>query len=312
MTFRNFANFEKRRKIYHFMRFLSRLFIIIILSFALSSMGIHRIDYRQAMNKNVCKDFKNDVLAYFIFIDSKTTSPWTEFDIRSTLDSINVAVTWLNQQANKNNISLKVRANYFVGKPYSTIKRDLPQGSVKNTLKESGLKKGYKDLNLWADFIAKKVGSTFEVLGKDGIPEIKNPKNKERLIAYLRDNNNLESVALIFMVNNYYRDDISTVVNTFVTDDVEFAIVSYKYPSEIAHNILTLYGAAPMYKSALRKNDNKIKQLLQDFPNDLMQDPYGKNIKNLSIGKYTKFLIGWSETLDTRYETLLTDGIVNF
>jgi hypothetical protein len=294
------------------MRFLKRLLILAVVSVLLSSLGIHRIDYRQGMNRNVCKDLKNDVLAYFIFIDTKATSPWTEYDIRSTLDSINVAVTWLNQQAAKNNIQLKVRANYFVGKPYSTIKRDLPQGSVRLTLTSSGLKKGYKDLNLWADYIAKKVGSTFEIQEKDGIPEIKNPKNKERLIAYLRDANSLESVALIFMVNNYFREDISSVINTFKTDDVEFAIVSYKYPSEIAHNILTLYGAAPMYESVFRKNDKKIKQLSQDFPNDIMQDPYGKDIKNLSIGKYTKYLIGWSETIDSRYEPLFTDGIVNY
>jgi hypothetical protein len=294
------------------MKHFAKIVIVALAPFLLSSMGIHRIDYRLGMNKNVCKELTNNILAYFIFIDSKTTSPWTEYDIRSTLDSINVAVTWLNQQAVKNNVELKVRANYYVGKPYSTVKRDLPQGSVKNTLTSSGLKRGYKDLNLWADAIAKKVGSTFEIQDKDGIPEIKNPKNKERLIAYLRDVNSLESVALIFMVNNYYRSDISAVINTFKTDDVEFAIVSYKYPSEIAHNILSLYGAAPMFESALRKNDKKIKQLSQEFPNDIMQDPYGKEITSLTIGKYTKYLIGWSKTIDTRYESLLTDGIVNY
>jgi hypothetical protein len=273
-------------------------------------MGIHRIDYREGKNKNVCKELKNDVLAYFIFVDSKTTSPWTEFDIRSTLDSINVAVNWINQQAAKNNMPLKVRANYYVGKPYSTIKRDLPQGSVEKTLTSSGLKRGYRDLNLWADAIAKKVGSTFDIQDKDGIPEIKNPKNKERIVAYLRDFNNLESVALIFMVNNYFRDDISVVVNSFNTDDVEFAIVSYKYPSEIAHNILTLYGAAPMYNSVLRKNEKKSKQMMQLFPNEIMQDPYGKDIKTLSIGDYTKYLIGWSDNINSRFHEFLTDNIV--
>lgn len=294
------------------MRIYFNVIFFLIAAFLLSSMGIQRIDYRHSVKKNVCKDFKNDVLAYFIFVDSKETSPWTEYDIRSTLDSINIAVNWFNQQAGKNNVPLKLKTNYYIGKPYSTVKRNLSQGTVEKTLKSSGLKNGFKDLNLWADAIAKKVGSTFNIPDKDGIPEIKNPRNKERLVAYLRDESSLESVALIFMVNNYYRDDISIAVNTYNTDDVEFAIVSYKYPAEIAHNILSLFGAAPMYKSTFRKSEKKIKTLSQNFPNDIMQDPYGKNIYSLTIGEYTKYLIGWSDHLNNKYDPLLTDGIINY
>jgi hypothetical protein len=264
------------------------------------------------MYKNVCKDLKNEVLAYFVFIDTKTTAPWTEFDIKSTLDSINVSINWLNQQAIKNNVKLQIRANYYIGKPYATVKRDLPQGSVEKSLNNSSLKQGFKDINLWADAIAKKVGSTFNIPEKDGIPEVKNPKNKERLIAYLRDENNVESVALILMVNNYYRDDISVPVNIYKTDDVEFAIVSYKYPSEIAHNLLILYGAAPMYKCVYRRNEKKIFQAQQAFPKDIMLEPYAKRINDLNIGPLDRYLIGWTDRLDDKYKNLLTDGIVNF
>jgi hypothetical protein len=114
------------------------------------------------------------------------------------------------------------------------------------------------------------------------------------------------------MVNNYYRDDISVAVNTFSSNDVEFAIVSYKYPAEIAHNIMALYGAAPMYRSTYRKNEKKIKYLESEFPNDIMQDPYAKKIQSLNIGSYTSYLIGWSNQLNPKYDNLLTDGIVNF
>jgi hypothetical protein len=275
-------------------------------------MGIHRIDYREAKNKNVCKDLRNDILAYFIFVDTKETSPWTEFDIRSTLDSVNVAVNWLNKQAIENKIKLRIRANYHIGKPYATIKRNLTFGSVQKTLTDQSVKGGLKELNIWADNIAKKVGSTLNIPDKDGIPEIKNPKNKERLIAYLRDENNVESVALIFMVNNYYRDDVSVPVNIFNTNDIEFAIVSYKYPAEIAHNILALYGAAPMNKSVYRNNDKKIKQLEQLFPTEIMHDPYAKGIQNLVISPYTRYLIGWTDKYDKQYEKLFTDGIVSY
>jgi hypothetical protein len=289
-----------------------RILLSVTVIFLLSSLGFHKIDYRSGMYKNVCKDFKNDALAYFIFVDSRETSPWTEFDIHSTLDSVNMAIAWLNKQAEKNNITLRIRANYYIGKPYTTVKRNLPQGTVEKTLSASGLKKGFKELNLWADAIAKKVGSSFNITDKDGIPEIKNPKNKERLVAFLRDDNKVESVALIFMVNNYYRDDISVPVNIYNTDDVEFAIVSYKYPAEIAHNILALYGASALYKSTYRKKEGKINIAQKEFPDEIMLDPYAKNINNLKISEFTQYLIGWKENLDQGYQDLLTDARVNF
>ena len=140
----------------------------------------------------------------------------------------------------------------------------------------------------------------------------KNPKNKERLIAHLRDEYNVESVALLFLVSNYYKEDISIAINTLDTQDVEFAIVSYKYPSEIAHNILHLYGAADLYKTPFRRNDKKIKEALQLFPEDIMQDPDANDIWSLEIGEFTKYLIGWTDDLDSEFHFLLTDKIVNF
>ncbi len=294
------------------MKLFFRFLIFFVVSVLLSSFGIQRVDFRHGIKKNVCKDLRNEALAYFVFVDSKETSPWTEFDIRSTLDSINIAVNWINQQALKNKINLKLRANYYIGKPFATVKRNLTQGTIENTINSLGTKKAFKDLNIWADGIAKKVGSTLNIPEKDGIPEIKSPNNKERLIAFLRDQNNVESVALIFMINNYYRDDISLAINTFSKNDVEFAIVSYKYPAEIAHNILRLYGASPLFKSVYRKNDKKIKMAEQELPNEIMLDPYAKNINQLSISPFTKYLIGWNDQLDSKYEPLLTDGILNF
>ncbi len=120
---------------------------------------------------------------------------------------------------------------------------------MSKTFDKLGLRKGLEELNTWGDNIAKRVGSTYVMPEKDGIPEIKNPRNKERLVAFLRDDHAVESVALLYLLNNYFRIDISVQVNTFDTNDVEFAIVSYKYPSEIAHNFLHLFGAADLYKT---------------------------------------------------------------
>jgi hypothetical protein len=51
-----------------------------------------RMDYREARYKNVCKDLRGDALLYFVFIDSKYTAPWTEYDIQSTIDSVRAAI----------------------------------------------------------------------------------------------------------------------------------------------------------------------------------------------------------------------------
>ena len=250
-----------------------------------------RIDYRRGIQNNVCKNLKDDVLVYFIFVDSKETSPWTEFDIRSTIDSISVAIRWLEFQARKNSVSLNIITDYYIGEEYTTIKKALPMGNVIKSISEPNLKKGLAALNLWADNIARKAGTSFNIMEKDGIPEIKNPKNKERLVAYLRDTKQVESVALLYMVNNYFRNDISISVNTMNTHDVEFAIVSYKYPSIIAQNILHLFGAADLYKTQYRRDEKKIAVAGEYFPDDIMQDVYAKSLNKLKVGKFTQYLI---------------------
>jgi hypothetical protein len=184
----------------------------------------------------------------------------------------------------------------------------LPEESVEKTANTPNLKTGLENINKWADGIAKKVGETFNIGEKDGIPEIKKPKNKERLIAYLRDEYKVESVALLFMVNNYYKTDISFHANTFNTDDVEFSIVSYKFPTVISHSILNLFGASDLYSTPYRRNDKNIKFAEQEFPKDIMLDPYAKNIKNSEIGDFTKYLIGWTDKIDPKYEELFFDG----
>lgn len=288
------------------------LLLLVVLIFLPSSFSLSRLDYRDAMHKNVCKDLKGDVLLYYIFVDNKETLPWTEFDIQSTIDSINIAVKWLQQQAKDNGMELKIKSDYYIGNDYTTIARNLPQGSVIKTLNELGLKKGSEAINQWADQIARKAGASLKLTDKDGIPEIKNPRNKERLIAYLRDEYHVESVALLLFLNNYFRTDISLQVNTFTTKDVEFAVVSYKYPAEIAHNFLHLFGAADLYKTPYRRNEKKIKLAEKAFPHEIMDDPYAKNIWDLHISDYTKYLIGWKKDLDPQYHDLLTDKVIPY
>lgn len=294
------------------MRRINLLVLVALISVVFSSSLPVRLDYRAAMFNNVCKDLKNDVLLYFIFIDSRDTSPWTEFDIVSTIDSLGVAVKWLHKEAEKNGVNLKIKTDYYIGNEYATINRSLPKGTVKASLTDPNLQKGIIALNKWADYVAKTAGGSFYIVNKDGIPQQQNPRDTERLIAFLRDEYTVESVALLFMVNNYYRNDISISLNTMTEDDVEFSIVSYKYPSEIAHNFLHLYGAADLYETPFRRSDKKIRKAMELFPNEIMQDPYAKDIKNLEISDYTKYLIGWSDEYDQSFEDLYTDKIIRY
>lgn len=294
------------------MKIISTLILLILFMILPSGYSIERMDYRKARYTNVCKDLKGEALLYFIFVDSRETAPWTEYDIQSTIDSVRVAINWLHIQARKNDIALNIIADFYIGKEYTTITKNLPSGSIFNSITQPNMKKGEALLNKWADGIAKTAGGSFPVYDKEGIPEINNPRNKERLVAYLRDANHVESVALLLMLNNYYKSDISIQMNTMDTDDVEFAVVSYKYPAEIAHNFLHLYGAADMYPTIYRKNEKKIRFLQNEFPKEIMLDPYGKNIWDLEISEYTKYLIGWSDRIAHRYEPYLTDKILNF
>lgn len=276
------------------------------------SSSFRKIDYTKGMHNNICKDLRENVLVYCIFVDTKTTSPWTEFDIQSTIDSMEVAVQWIEEKARDKKIPLNIISDYYIGTEYTTVYKNLPMPTLQESVETPNLKKGLAELNKWADNIARTVGADIDMVQKDGIPEIKNPRNKERLAAHLRDDKQVESVAIIYLVNNYYKSDISLAVNHLGTEDIEFAIVSYKYPSVIAQNILNLFGASDFYKSTYRKNEKKIKLCDEYFSNDIMQDVFAKNISTLEIGPLTEYLIGWEIDLDQKYKLLLTDSFVNF
>jgi len=268
-----------------------------------------RKDFSEARKNNVCKVLKDDVLLYFVFIDTRTTHPWTEFDILTTIDSIHVAKRWIEEKAAKAGVTLNIKTDYYIGNEYTTINRNLPKKDLKESISDPNYSKGIYSLNRWADYVAKTVGESLYIENKDGIPATSKPKNKERLIAQLRDDYAVESVALMFFVNNYFRNDISIALNTMETADVEFSIVSYKYPAEISKYFLKLFGGVDLNKSHERRSNRKVKIAREFFPNDIMQDVNAKNLTNLDIGSFTAYMIGWSNELESKYDPLLTDGI---
>jgi hypothetical protein len=286
--------------------------ILFALLFLFASLSGPTIDFRAGRHNNVCKELHNDVLLYFVFVDTRSTCPWTEFDILTTIDSILVAARWLEQQAAENDIPLRIKTDYYIGDQYTTIQKNLPRSSLKETLSELGLMQGMSALSQWGDYISKIVGESLYIKEKDGIPLQKRPGTKERLIAFLRDEYQVESVALLMLVNNYFRSDISLSINTLNNSDVEFSVASYKYPSEIAHSFLQLYGAADLHESHFRRSRQNIRLATEAFPEDIMTDVYAKSIHGLEIGEFTRYMIGWTEELDRRYEPLLTERITLF
>lgn len=285
------------------------LFIILVTGMSASTPALNFMEGRY---NNVCKDLANDVLLYFAFIDTRTTSPWTEYDILSTIDSIQVAVRWLEREAEVQGIPLKIKTDYYIGDEYTTIQRNLPRKSVKEVLEDMNLEDGMRSLSRWGDYLAKIIGESLYLREKEGLPSQKPPANKERLIAYLRDEYQVESVALMMFVNNYYRSDISVALNTLHDEDVEFSIVSYKYPSEIAHSLLHLYGAADLDASPFRRSRRNIQLARREFPDDIMSNVYARSLDDLEIGEYTRFMIGWSAELDRRYEPLMNERFTLF
>lgn len=126
-------------------------------------------------------------------------------------------------------------------------------------------------------------------------------RDRERLIARLRDIHQTDNIALMYFVNNYYKDEVSFALNTGSDKNVEFSVVSFKDPSVIAHEFLHLFGATDMYVSPLDKKRKQIKfrqHFQQLYPNEIMTNTQ-RNIDGLIISDFTKYLIGWDKELSS-------------
>lgn len=294
------------------MRRLLTYLILFALLLTGTSASTPSIDFGSGRYNNVCKSLHNEVLLYFVFIDTRTTYPWSEFDILTTIDSIQLATHWLEKEAKAQGIPLHIKTDFYIGDEFTTVQKNLPKNSVDECIKELKLEDGMKSLSRWGDNISKTIGESLYIKEKDGIPTVKKPATKERLIAFLRDEYQVESVAMLMLVNNYFKTDISIGVNTLQNNDVEFAVVSYKYPSEIAHNFLHLYGAADLHETHFRRNKRNLKLATSAFPDDIMSEVYARPLDELEIGPYTQYMIGWSEELDSQYEPLMAERFTLF
>lgn len=259
------------------------------------------------VNNNVCKKLTGKTVLYAIFVDSRYTNPWTTYDINSTKDSIKKAIYWIEQQAKSNNVNLNIELDYHKNdKRIIPIENNLPKKTLSSSLfSSSGV--STKNIDRWADKIGKKA---LEIYGKDTSTvtntKIK-PKDRERLIARLRDIHKTDNVALIYFINNYYSDEISVALHIGFDDNPEYAIVSFKNPSVIAHEFLHLFGALDLYHSPFdrkRKTRKRKEFVKKHFPNEIMAFPY-RNLDSLNISPITKYLVSWDNELSEEHEQML-------
>ena len=261
-----------------------------------------------SLNNNVCKTLNGKVVIYAIFVDSKYTNPWSTYDIESTLDSIQTAINWIENEAKNDSISLDISLAYHsTSQGRIPIKSDFSKKTLSATLYKRPQWSGVKDIYKWADKIAIEAGKS---LPKDTsvITNLKNDlKSRERLVARLRDIYQTDKIALMYFINNYYTDEISLTMDISNDNNIEFSIVSFKNPSVIAHEFLHIFGAYDLYITPFdtrKKTKKKKEKLMALFPDEIMATTY-RDLDKLKISGFTKYLIGWQNELSEDYQKLL-------
>jgi hypothetical protein len=281
-------------------------FIIILVFIVLDScMTTKKMNVMFAsVNNNVCRRLKGKVVVYAVFVDSKETKPWTDYDIKTTMDSLRKGMDWLELQAKNDSIPLEVQVEYNrKNNGIVPIYQEFSKKTLSATLYKKPLFSGVKDIHRWADKVAIEAGKN---LPKDTSKVVKTKvktSDRERLIARLRAIHRTDNIALMYLINNYHTDEMSLTLDANSNHNVEYCIVSYKYPSVFAHEFLHLFGAWDLYITPFdskRKAIKRKKVAMELFPNEVMAFAY-RNIESLEISPFTKYTIGWSKELDQKY-----------
>jgi hypothetical protein len=260
-----------------------------------------------SVDNNVCKKLNGIIVIYAIFVDTKDCKPWSEYDITSTLDSINKAVKWINQKAIENKRFVSIEVVHHSNHDKIPISSDLPKKTLSATLFQPNFTSGLKSIHKWSDKIAVIAGKSLPPDTSKIITTKNTLTDKERLVARLRDIYKTDNVALLYFLNNYYKDEISIALNTNSQSEIEYSIISFKKPSVIAHEFLHLFGAWDLYITPFEGNKEDVKRkefAMIEFPNEIMAFPY-RDIDSLQISPFTKYCIGWEKSLDKKYADMI-------
>lgn len=254
----------------------------------------------QTVDNNVCKRLSGHVVLYAIFVDTRHTQPWSEYDITSTLDSIHKATRWMERKANENNVQLAIEVRYHQNGKVIPLYHNFPDKTLSNTLFSPIPAIGVPKLDRWSDRLARIAGTSLPKDSSKMIKTFNRITDRERLVARLRDLHKTDNVAVMYFVNDYYKEDISLALHTGNHSSPEYAIVSYKRPATIAHEFLHLFGALDLYISPFERKKKTLKkkaEVMKLFPDEVMAFAY-RQLDSLDISPFTKYLVGWKNELD--------------
>lgn len=261
-------------------------------------------DYQApSRNRNVCTHLKDSVILYAIFVDVGVYHPFTEYDISSTMDSVEKACSWIESNAELNNIPLSVKPVMHKNKSKWSLNESRALVGLDLSKVYSGKYRHAGYINNWANAVSRlaykglKANNSSKVANRN-----QDGRTTEGLIARLRDDYKTDNIALMFFVNGYYEDDISASFNTYGGGpEVEFSLISKKNPAVIAHELLHLFGAVDLYPTTYHANFN-FTEIEEAYPDEIMRIQH-KEISKLMLSPITKYYIGWEDEMcrtDTR------------
>ncbi|HIF14441.1 MAG TPA: hypothetical protein EYQ86_03590 [Bacteroidetes bacterium] len=275
------------------------IYITIFCSVLFVSGCLHfsKMEMTSGRNANVCKKLTGEALLYVIYVNTRAGGNWGEFDMINRQDALGKAIDWIHDNAMDNDIDLQIRSAYCNDTSFP-IKKDFHKRSLTDFLRTVPQEDVVSKLNRWSNYIAKQIGVKNKISGI---------KNLESLVTHLRNQNHVDNLGVIFMTNNYYKSESSIAINTNSNSLVEFAIIGNNDPVSIAHELLHLFGSVDFYRYPYGKQywENKdIEFLKSEFPTSIMHLPSDKDPKNFTIDPFTKYCIGWTDSLETKYDGL--------
>ncbi|MBU0487629.1 MAG: hypothetical protein KKA07_14900 [Bacteroidetes bacterium] len=235
-------------------------------------------------NNNVCKKLTGNVLVYIMWAETRESYSWTDYDLHTTLDSIRRATRWVEAKAAEQGVNLKIVLEDYRNDTLKSVYQ-----SMKGMRRVMSKTEGIDIMNKWGDRVIRRASGF---------------KTKEKYIAHLRDENHVESVALLFFVNNYFKSDFAFSVNTTSDVDVEYSVISSKNPVIIAQEILHLFGAPYLFPHFSSKDRKNKKNLQEFFPEDIMAER-DKDIDLLGVGAISRYYLSWVDEIDARHEKMV-------
>lgn len=257
------------------------------------------------VDNNVCKRLKDKVVIYAVFVDSKVGGTWSTHDILSTMDSVKLAADWIEAEARSRNLNLEIEVVTHDKAGVVPVKSDLQRGGLHGAIRGMS---PVSSLDRWADKAGRQVLSAFpRDTAKITLTKITS-KDRERLIARVRDIHRTDNVALMLFVNNYYNDESSVAIHTGSTTSIEYAVVAFKRPAIIAHEFLHLFGALDLYVTPYDSDREAQKRkhfAMEQFPKEIMAFPF-RSLDSLEVSPLTEYLVGWRRELPDEYVKMIT------